>query len=74
MLINGLQKLRQARRIDDHFPNYILLRVVRITIETNTLTGVYPLVDRLTTLIRFIRFEASVAIASFVLYVAFPVR
>ncbi|KAN0107049.1 hypothetical protein V8E52_010557 [Russula decolorans] len=45
--------LRQATTVEGHFPNYILLRVVRLTIETNTLT-------------------ASVAIASFVLYVAFP--
>jgi hypothetical protein len=50
-----------------------LLRVVRLTIETNTLTGVYPLINRLTTFVHFIPFEASVAIASFVLYVAFPV-
>ncbi|KAF8489812.1 hypothetical protein F5888DRAFT_1744712 [Russula emetica] len=45
--------LRQATSVECQFSNYILLRVVRLTIETNTLT-------------------ASVAIASFVLYVAFP--
>ncbi|KAF8470500.1 hypothetical protein DFH94DRAFT_685127 [Russula ochroleuca] len=47
--------LRQTTRVDSEgqFPNYVLLRVVRLTIETNTLT-------------------AGVAIASFVLYVAFP--
>jgi len=45
--------LRQTTRVDGQFPNYILLRVVRLTVETNTLT-------------------AGVAIASFVLYVAFP--
>ncbi|KAF8470495.1 hypothetical protein DFH94DRAFT_212701 [Russula ochroleuca] len=44
--------LRQAQAVG-HYSNYILLRVVRLTVETNTLT-------------------ASVAIASFVLYVAFP--
>jgi hypothetical protein len=71
----NLQKLRQTTTVDSegHFPNYILFRVVRLTIETNSLTGVYPLVYRLTTFIHFIPFEASVAIASFVLYVAFPV-
>jgi hypothetical protein len=50
-----------------------MLRVVRLTIETNMLTGVYPLINCLTTFVHFIPFEASVAIASFVLYVAFPV-
>jgi hypothetical protein len=49
--------------------------VVRLTIETNTLTGVYPFDSNncFTTFVHFIPFEASVAIASFVLYVAFPV-
>ncbi|KAI0289819.1 hypothetical protein BC826DRAFT_586296 [Russula brevipes] len=41
------------REITGQFSNYVLLRVVRLTVETNTLT-------------------AAVAIASFVLYVAFP--
>jgi len=44
--------LRQAQAVGQ-FSNFILLRVVRLTIETNAVT-------------------ASVAIASFVLYVAFP--
>ncbi|KAH9989961.1 hypothetical protein BJV77DRAFT_1069224 [Russula vinacea] len=44
--------LRQAQAVG-HYSNYILLRVVRLTVETNMLT-------------------AGVAIASFVLYVAFP--
>lgn len=70
----NLQKLRQATTVEGHFPNYILLRVVRLTIETNTLTGVYSLINCLTMFVHFIPFEASVAIASFVLYVAFPVR
>jgi len=29
--------------VEGHCPNNILLRVVRLTIETNMLTGVYPL-------------------------------
>jgi hypothetical protein len=67
-----LQKLRQTSA-KGHFPNYILLRVVRLTIETNALTGIYTSINSLTTFVHFIPFEASVAIASFVLYVAFPV-
>jgi len=45
--------LRRTRESKGQFTNYVMLRVVRLTIETNTLT-------------------AGVAIASFVLYVAFP--
>jgi len=45
--------LRRMRGNDGRFSNYVLPRVVRLIIETNTLT-------------------ASVAILSFVLYVAFP--
>jgi hypothetical protein len=44
--------LRQTEAVG-HYSNYVLLRIVRLTIETNALT-------------------ASVAIASLVLYVAFP--
>ncbi|KAI0280493.1 hypothetical protein BGY98DRAFT_1060727 [Russula aff. rugulosa BPL654] len=44
--------LRQSRAIG-HYSSYVLLRIVRLTIETNALT-------------------ASVAIASLVLYIAFP--
>jgi hypothetical protein len=73
LITGNLQKLRQTTTVESHFPNYILLRVVRLTIETNTLTGVYPLINCSTTFVHLIPFEASVAIASFVLYVAFPV-
>jgi len=45
--------LRRTRESKGQFTNYVMLRVVRLTIETNTLTD-------------------GVAIASFVLYVAFP--
>ncbi|KAI0253496.1 hypothetical protein BJV78DRAFT_181167 [Lactifluus subvellereus] len=45
--------LRRMRDNNGHFSNYVLVRVVRLVVETNALT-------------------ASVAIASFVLYVAFP--
>ena len=71
MTIVRFQKLRQAQAVG-HYSNYILLRVVRLTVETNMLTGIYPcdqpLID-----IHLIPCEASVAIVSFVLYVAFPV-
>jgi hypothetical protein len=71
--IGRLKKLRQTTRAEGQFPNYVLLRVVRLTIETNALTGMYPLINPLSTPVHFIPREASVAIASFVLYVAFPV-
>ncbi|KAI9509581.1 hypothetical protein F5148DRAFT_1186280 [Russula earlei] len=45
--------LRRTRVFQGQFSNYVMLRIVRLTIETNTLT-------------------ASVAIASFVLFIAFP--
>jgi len=45
--------LRRMRGNEGQFSNYVLPRIVRLTVETNSLT-------------------ASVAIVSFVLYVAFP--
>ncbi len=48
-----LQKLRQTTSAKGHFPNYILLRVVRLTIETNALTGIYTLINSLTTFVHF---------------------
>jgi hypothetical protein len=41
MTIVRFQKLRQAQAVG-HYSNYILLRVVRLTVETNMLTGIYP--------------------------------
>ena len=57
-----------------HYSNYILLRIVRLTIETNAVTGIQFV--PCSTLYRhsFIPLKATVAIASLVLYIAFPVR
>jgi hypothetical protein len=51
--IDQLKKLRQTTRVDSEsqFPNYVLLRVVRLTIETNMLTGIYPLINPLSTFV-----------------------
>jgi hypothetical protein len=53
MSIDHLTKLRQTTRVDSEgqFPNYVLLRVVRLTIETNTLTGIYPLINPFSTFV-----------------------
>ncbi|KAH9048388.1 hypothetical protein EDB84DRAFT_1456734, partial [Lactarius hengduanensis] len=53
ILIAVAMTLLLRRKDEGRFANFVLIRVVRLTIETNTLT-------------------ASVAIASFVLFVAFP--
>ena len=43
-----ISKLRQTRAVG-HYSNYVLLRIVRLTIETNALTGIYPSFDSLST-------------------------
>jgi hypothetical protein len=43
-----LSKLRQTEAVG-HYSNYVLLRIVRLTIETNALTGIYPSFDTLST-------------------------
>ncbi|KAH9042555.1 hypothetical protein EDB85DRAFT_1074197 [Lactarius pseudohatsudake] len=53
ILIAVAMTLLLRRKDEGRFANFVLIRVVRLTVETNTLT-------------------ASVAIASFVLFVAFP--
>lgn len=42
------KKLRQAQAVGQ-FSNYILLRVVRLTIETNAVTGKYHSINVLST-------------------------
>ncbi|KAF8489810.1 hypothetical protein F5888DRAFT_1869716 [Russula emetica] len=42
--------LRQTRAIG-HYSNYVLLRIVRLTVETNALTGIYPSFDTSSTFI-----------------------
>jgi hypothetical protein len=61
----------QLRRASGKFSSFVLLRVVRLTIETNALTGTSygkPHTDVYLTC-----FSASLAITILVLYVAFPV-
>ena len=36
---------RQLRNVSGKFSSFVLIRVVRLTIETNTLTGIYHLED-----------------------------
>ena len=66
-------QLRQVRGNQGRSSNYILPRVVRLTVETNTLTGTSC--SRMTCcgLLTLHATKASVAIVSLALYVAFPV-
>ena len=65
----------QLRRANSKFSSFVLIRVVRLTIETNTLTGTSPgkLHSKLHSDVHLTFCVASLAIASLVLYVAFPV-
>jgi hypothetical protein len=75
MLTGCYSQLRQMRGNSNkgRHSNYVLPRVVRLTVETNVLTGTL-LYSRITSrdLSSHLR-SASVAIISLILYVAFPV-
>ena len=65
------ERFGQLRRASGKFSNFVLLRVVRLTIETNALTG-----TSLGGLYRDVQLTcclASLAITILVLYVVFPV-
>ena len=66
-----VSQLSRARSDGGQFSNFVMIRLVRLTIETNALTGTFA---RPTTYGRSSHLcLAGVAIASFVLYAAFPV-
>ncbi len=44
----AFQQLRQVKAVGQ-YSNYVLLRIVRLTIETNALTGTYFLINTLWT-------------------------
>ena len=60
----------QLRRANSKFSSFVLIRVVHLTIETNTLTGTSP--GKLHSDVHLTYCIASLAIASVVLYAAFP--
>jgi hypothetical protein len=63
------------RHNEGRFSSYVLPRIVRLTVETNSLTGASRVMARRSfrTLLTLHPAKASVAIVSIVLYVAFPV-
>ena len=56
---------------EGRFSSYVLPRVVRLTVETNVLTGTCLLNNSLRLSSHFLL--AAVAIISFILFIAFPV-
>lgn len=61
----------QLKRANSKFSSFVLIRVVRLTIETNTLTGTSP--RKLHSDLHLTYREASLAITALVLYAVFPV-
>ena len=68
-----ISQLRLGRGNENRCSRYVLPRIVRLTIETNTITGTLPSSHSQLFAFRLIPFSAAVAIVSFALYVGFPV-
>jgi hypothetical protein len=67
-----ISQLRQGSHNENRCSSYVLPRIVRLTIETNTITGNLPFLS-FPIAFRLISFSATVAIVSFALYIGFPV-
>jgi len=60
----------QLRKAIGNFSSFVIVRVVRLTVETNTLTGICLLVSP--TSVHLTSCLATLAITSLVLYATFP--
>ncbi|KAI9467404.1 hypothetical protein BJY52DRAFT_1350084 [Lactarius psammicola] len=70
ILIAGAMTLL-LRRAGGKFTQFVLIRLIRLTVETNTLTGIY-FSKHTTTDVHLTSCLASVAVVTLVLYAAFP--
>ena len=66
-----ISQLRQGRDNENGYSRYVLPRIARLTIETNTFTGTF--IEPLPISFRLTFFSATVAIVSFALYIGYPV-
>ena len=74
MAVDGyISQLRQGSDNENRCSRYVLPRIVRLTIETNTITGTLLPFLSFPIAFRLISFSATVAIVSFALYIGFPV-